>query len=208
VRINLAPFGPDSRRPGSAIHRLRPHAVVRISCGASGLIRRHGGDSRPSTPGQPGHGIWVDEHRPVLQLAVERGGLPPALGRSAECCRRASARLGQPLAPGKHHQRGMQLSVCTWPDSGNNQGAAVELACGPNIAPALSLMSQVGSPFTVDGQTVAIYAMSNGSVASVAAIGNPPDASISITPWQNVPQSVITQALTGGAGVVVQQGCH
>jgi hypothetical protein len=103
---------------------------------------------------------------------------------------------------------GMQLGECSWSDSGNNQGAAVELACGSNVATAISLMSQIGSPFTVDGQTVAIYATSNGSIASVAAIGNPPDASISITPWDSVPQSLITATLTSGAGVVVQQGCH
>ena len=110
--------------------------------------------------------------------------------------------------PANTTSSGMQLSDCSWSDSGNNQGAAVELACGSNVATAVSLMSQAGSPFTVDGQTVTIYATSNGSVPSIAAIGNPPDASISITPWQSVPQSVITQALTSGAGVVVQQGCH
>jgi hypothetical protein len=103
---------------------------------------------------------------------------------------------------------GMQLSMCSWSDSSNNQGAAIELACGSNVAGALSLMSQAGDSFTADGQTVTIYATESGAVASLAAIGNPPHATISITPWHSATQSVITQALTSGVGVVAQQGCH
>jgi hypothetical protein len=116
--------------------------------------------------------LHVDYKHSKMNIGQFSSSLP-----NAEACHLLSADQQNAVAglpPGSVNRwlpesttsRGMQLSVCTWSDSGNNQGAAVELACGPNIAPALSLMSQVGSPFTVDGQTVAIYAMSNGSVAS------------------------------------------
>jgi hypothetical protein len=210
-------------------------AVLATACGpaassgsASGPVASSaataGATHAPATQASPAPATQASP-APATQASPATGSGSSTIGQSsssrpnAEACHLLS--VGQQnavagLPPGSVNRwfsasttsSGMQLSDCSWSDSGNNQGAAVELACGSTVATATSLLSQAGRPFTVDGQTVTIYALSNGSVATLAAIGNPPGASITITPWTNVPQSVITQALTSGAGVVVQQGCH
>jgi hypothetical protein len=194
-------------------------AVLATACGSSSSS---GSASGPATSSAA---TAAETQAPATQASPATGSGSTNIGQfssslpNTEACHLLSADQQNAVAglpPGAVNRwlaantasSGMQLSECTWSDSGNNQGAAIELACGSSVGTALSLMSQAGSPFTVDGQTVAIYATSNGSVASLAAIGNPPDASISITPWPSVPQSVITQALTSGAGMVVHQGCH
>jgi hypothetical protein len=194
-------------------------AVLATGCGVS---QSSGSASRPAASSVA---TAAATHAPATETSPATGSGSINIGQfagslpNAEACHLLSVDQQNAVAglppgsvnrwlPANTTSSGMQLSECSWSDSGNNQGAAVELACGSNVATAISLMSQADGPFTVDGQTVTIYATSNGSAATVAAIGNPPDASISITPWHSIPQSVIAQALRSGADVVVQRGCH